>query len=261
MFAKSKRITYRELISMLIVKNQQGKKLKVTYKTFLKGMDNPSLLSFIVATIRNRPFVHRVDPQIDMEDNYFKRTVFDRLIKAVEDMDLQQLTTECCIAMIRIMLPASTFSILGPDFLDTRKPVPLMDPVDLLVLRIFQLLLDGVYTPLQEDVEEIRETCQKVPALKPDGTPRMLMKRGVGLVPYPPVYPTYSTPTEKWIDLSVRFDRVKEACQLADRAFEKLDRVSPKVGDKKKREVPLKAFKVFFKVAFDKPNFSAYRVW
>lgn len=261
MFAKSKKITYRELISALIVRSKDGKKLKLTYKTFLKGIENPSLLSFIVATIRGRPYIHRVDSLIDMEDNYFKKNVFDTLAKELEGTDLQAMSTECCVAMIRYMLPASTFTLLGPDFLDTRKPVPVMSSVDLLVLRIYQLFLEGIYTPISEDYDKIRETCQKVPALKPDGTPRMLIQRGVGLVPYPPVYPTYSTPTEKWIELSANWDRVLEVLQLPVRASEKLERASPKVGDKKKREVPLKAFKIFFKIAFNKPNFSAYKVW
>ena len=261
MFAKSGKISYRELISALIVRSKDGKKLKLTYKTFLKGVDNPSLLSFIVATLRERPYVHRVDPLIDMEDNFFKKSIFDFLEKEIKDRDLQEMSTDCCMAMVRYMLPASTFTLLGPDFLDTRKPVPVMGSVDLLVLRIYQILLAGIYDPLLEDFEKIREACQKVPALKPDGTPRMLMKRGVGLVPYPPVYPTYSTPTEKWIELSASWDRVLEVLQLPVRASEKLDRLSPKVGDKKKREVPLKAFKIFFKIAFNKPNFSAYKVW
>lgn len=204
MFAKSKRISYRELISALIVRSVDGKKLKLTYKTFLKGIHNPSLLSFIVATVRKHPFIHRTDPMIDMEENFFKKSVFDSLEKRVNDIDLEKLTTDCCIAMIRKMLPPSTFSLLGPDFLDTRKPIPSMSPVDLCVLRIYQLFLDGLYQPLSEDLEKIREACQKVPALKPDGTPRMLMVRGKGLVPYPPVYPTYSTPIETWIDLSAK---------------------------------------------------------
>ena len=61
---------------------------------------------------------------------------------------------------------------------------------------IFILLNIEITRYLEEDLEVLNKSVERIPALKEDGTPRMLMKRGVGLVPYPPVLPTYSTPIE-----------------------------------------------------------------
>jgi len=47
---------------------------------------------------------------------------------------------------------------------------------------------------IREDLLKLEMATAKVQPLKEDGTPRMLMKRGVGLVPYPLVMPTYSFP-------------------------------------------------------------------
>jgi hypothetical protein len=47
---------------------------------------------------------------------------------------------------------------------------------------------------LTEDISKLMLATAKITPLKEDGTPKMLMKRGVGLVPYPPIMPTYSHP-------------------------------------------------------------------
>lgn len=85
----------------------------------------------------------------------------------------------------------------------------------------------------------------------------MLMKRGVGLVPYPPVLPTYSHPISYWIEMSSKWDRIQELLDTPNRAVIKLDK--PDLA-KVRKEVPLKSFKLFFKYSTGKPNFNAYRV-
>ena len=44
------------------------------------------------------------------------------------------------------------------------------------------------------------------------------------------------------------------------RAYEKLDRPEQVISKSKKKEPPLKVFKLFFKTFIGKPNFSAYKV-
>lgn len=77
-------------------------------------------------------------------------------------------------------------------------PLPVLSvklaPTDtsLLILQTFLALFAKV--KLKEVVTLVEESTKKIPALNERGEPRMLMKRGVGLVPYPPVMPTYSHP-------------------------------------------------------------------
>lgn len=89
---------------------------------------------------------------------------------------------------------------------------------DLCVLAVWSELQKFFFEFLNEDCAKVTQALERVPALKPDGTPRMLMKRGVGLVPYPPVLPTYSTTIEHWIDLSAQWDRLLEVLSIDERA-------------------------------------------
>jgi hypothetical protein len=45
-----------------------------------------------------------------------------------------------------------------------------------------------------------------------------------------------------------------------DRAYDKLDRPEQFISKAKRREPPLKVFKLFFKTFLGKPNFSAFKV-
>jgi hypothetical protein len=59
--------------------------LKITYKTFLKGLDNPSLLSTIVGIINNRSISFPHKSVTDFETNFFRNKVHEMLVKRLED--------------------------------------------------------------------------------------------------------------------------------------------------------------------------------
>lgn len=92
MFAKAKKLSYKDFISSLIFKNKEGKILKVTYKTFLKGLDNPSLLSIIVGIINNRSVSFPHKSITDFETNFFRNKVHEMLVKHLEDFKLVEET-------------------------------------------------------------------------------------------------------------------------------------------------------------------------
>lgn len=198
MFAKSGKLTYRQLISSMFIRNKDGKVLKLTYKTFLRGIDNPSLLALIVATIRNRSYVFSTSPQLDMEENYFKNQVHQSLTEKLAGFDLKENTEDLALRLLRIMLPRDSYwSPLDFELsvLRTRR-LPGDSTEDLCVLAVWSEFQKFFFEFLNEDLIKITQSLERIPALKPDGTPRMLMKRGVGMVPYPPILPTYSTTIE-----------------------------------------------------------------
>jgi hypothetical protein len=220
MFAKSGKLTYRQLISSMFIRNKDGKALKLTYKNFLKGMDNPTLLSLIVATIRKRPYVFSTSPQLDMEENYFKNSLHQSLTEKLASMDLKEQTNDLALRLLRIFLPRDSYwSPLDYDLsvIQTRR-LPGDSTEDLCVLAVWSELQKFFENFLSEDLATVTQALERVPVLKPDGTPRMLMKKGMGLVPYPPVLPTYSTTIEHWIDLSVQWDRLLEVLSIDVRA-------------------------------------------
>ena len=73
---------------------------------------------------------------------------------------------------------------------------PNSDTSDLVLYGLYHHFYLSLSESINDRLDRIKPSLEKIPALKPDGTPRMLMKKGIGLVPYPPVLPTYSTSIE-----------------------------------------------------------------
>lgn len=71
MFAKTGNFSYEGLIAALTVK-RDGKLLKRTYKSFMKGQADPSLLAYISAIVNGKtPSIPKMD-NVSFETNFFR---------------------------------------------------------------------------------------------------------------------------------------------------------------------------------------------
>jgi hypothetical protein len=102
MFAKAKKLSYQDFVASLIFKNKEGKILKVTYKTFLKGLDNPSLLSTIVGILNNRSVSFPHKDVTSFEVNFFRNKVHEMLVKHLDEFNLQERTEELSGSLLTV---------------------------------------------------------------------------------------------------------------------------------------------------------------
>jgi hypothetical protein len=75
MFAKAGKLSYKDLISLLVFKGKDGKVLKISYKNFMKGIEKSSLLSVLVGLQNNKSISFPNQSMTDMETNFFRNKV------------------------------------------------------------------------------------------------------------------------------------------------------------------------------------------